>query len=249
MLIDDMASRITVPKDLEISDYAIGPKYAYVEVSGEKGGALGLSYFPSEDVSRGFSRVPHLDEIPEFVRSLNIFEKALGVAMLNAVSQYLMWNLRRIKGVRRGNITEIVPRFCSPGRIVVVGNMVPLIKNLPGDCEVFVLERNPRMRTNAYPDTMAPRIIPKADVLIISGAALVNDSIDSLLALSSKAAIRFLVGPTAGITPEITGGEFDYIAGLRVIDADRVKEIIKLGGGRWDFSNYCEESFLDAGNY
>ncbi len=248
MLVDDLAARLRIPGDLDMVDYAIGPKYAYVEVSGEKGTAQGLAYFPAEEMGRGFSRRPSLERIREFVSSLNIFEKVLGVAMLNAVSQYLMWNMRLQRAVMEGNITDLIPGMCS-GRVVVVGNMVPLVRKIPGDCDVFVLERSPRARQGAHPDFLAPRVLGNAEVVIITGATLVNDTVDSVISLSHHAKLRVLVGPTAGIAPWLLSGEVQYIAGTRVKDAERVKEIIRLGGGRWDFSKYCEEYVVPVGKY
>lgn len=252
MLVDDIASKMEVPEDIAVVDYAIGPKYSYVEVSGEEGTALGLSYLPSEDISRGFSRPPDLALMADFMRSTNIFERSIGMAMMNAISQYKMWNLGEIGTPTMGNIVDRIPKWCADGagrRIVVVGNMAPLVRNLPDDCVVTVLERNPKMRFNALPDIYAPRVIPFADVLIISGAALLNDTIDHILSLAPSSATIMLVGPTAGLSPIYLHGVVHYIAGMHVSNALKVKEIVKLGGGRWDFSEYCDEYVLAVGNY
>jgi len=253
MLLDELSSEVLAlaPQDLEVEDYAIGAKYAYVIVKGSKGRAMGTSYFPMEDMTRGYSRVPSFDILTSMLSSLNIFERSLGIAFLNAISQYLLWNMGYYRNFELydGNIVEDVARLSKGERIVVVGNMVPLVKKLEEKgFKVEVLERNPRFRYKALPDCMAPRIIPEADILIVTGTSMINDTIDNLISLGRNAKIRILVGPTAAVYPSILLNQFTHIASLKIEDLERVREIIKLGGGRWDFSPYARE-YIVKGKY
>jgi len=58
------------------------------------------------------------------------------------------------------------------------------------------------MRGDALLDTLAEIIVPKADVVIISGASMVNATLDRLLELSKRARLTAVVGPTASMLPE-----------------------------------------------
>jgi len=85
----------------------------------------------------------------------------------------------------------------------VVGYTKPLVEKLKAKVrELHVLERNPQIRGNALPNTLAEIIVPKADVVIISGASMVNATLDRLLELSKRARLTAVVGPTASMLPE-----------------------------------------------
>ncbi len=117
--------------------------------------------------------------------------------------------------------------------------MVPLVRNLSQRMKVSVIERNPKLRFGAYSDSLAPRLLSKADVAIITGATLVNDTIDYILQITKGK--KFLVGPTAGIYPPWLKDKVDLVAGTKIVDIEKTKEIIRGGGGRWDFADYCDE--------
>ena len=229
-------------ENLKIINYLVGAKYSYVVVEGPLGSAMGVAYMPFEDMGRGMAREPEIDNLPNLVSSLNLQEKSLGISAVNAVSQYLLWNAGSYGGrIEYGDVVENISDCCPRGRIVVVGNMIPLVKKLSARGEVIVLERNPRLRVGAYPDTLAPRVIPSANVVVITGAALVNDSIDYLLSLSADADLRILVGPTAGAYPEWLRGQVDIVASMRIEKIGEVSEVIRRGGGRWDLSEFATD--------
>ncbi len=250
MLVDLLADRVmefAKKEHLVFEDFAVGLKYSYVIVKGPKGREMGVAYMPVEDLSRGFADEPRANNLREMVSSTNMQSKSLGIAAINAISQYILWKVDMPKNVRYRNIVEHIPECCPEGRVVVVGNMVPLVKNLKEKMDVVVLERNPKLRFNAYPDSLAARVIPEADVVIITGATLVNDSIDTILSLTGGR--KFLVGPTAGVHPSWLNGKIDLIAGTRIKDIEKTRKIIKMGGGRWDFAPFCEEYIFTPSDF
>ncbi|NPA75041.1 MAG: hypothetical protein GXO25_03035 [Euryarchaeota archaeon] len=240
MLVDRIAEEYSA-LSVKVLDYAIGPKYGYVEVEmkGEK--SLGVAYFPSEDMMRGYADVPTATMLPKMLASPNMFNRTLAIAMLNAISQIEMRNVEK----KYENLIDYVVRHCRGKKIAVVGNMGPIVRNLQAH-EVYVFERNPRIRVGAYPDTMERRLLPQMDGVIISGTTLLNDTFDEVIVLSSNAKFRALVGPTAGVHPRFLRGVVDVLAGLEVVNAEMVKELIRRGGGRWDFTPYCREYVIET---
>ena len=207
----------------------------------------GTAYMPLEDIGRGHSRTPSISIVESMLSSLNIFEKSLVVAILNAVSQYLLWNMGKYKNfkITYENIIEKVADMCKGCKAVVVGNMVPVVSRLKEmGIDVVVLERNPRFRGGAMADIFAPRIVPEAEVLIISGTTLINNSLDYILSLAERAKVIALVGPSSSVYPSDILGGVTHMAGLKIEDMEKVAEIIKLGGGRWDFSKYVREYII-----
>lgn len=242
MLTDVLAKRATeeaIKRGLKIEDYMVGLKYSYAIVSGPKGREMGVAYMPVEDMSRGFARRPKIEKLPSMIDSTNMQEKSLGIALINAISQYILWLEDENRSIQHENIVDYIPGCCPEGNVVVVGNMVPLVRNLSERIKVTVVERSPKLRFGAHSDSLAPRLLSRADVAIITGATLVNDSIDHILNLVKGK--KFLVGPTAGVYPPWLKGKVDLVAGTRITDIEKTKEIIKGGGGRWDFSDYCDE--------
>ncbi len=245
MLVEEVWEKISslIDEEIIVEDFVVGAKYSYVIVKGKMGKAMGTAYMPSEDITRGYSRVPTLDNLKSMLTSTNILEKSLSVAFLNALSQYLLWNLNKVRefDISYGNITDFVSRKkCK--KTIIIGNMMPLVKILiKSGVEPVVFERNPRMRNNALPDCFESRFLPEAECVIISGATLVNDTIDFILSQLKKAIRVILVGPTAAIFPIKSIKNITHIASLKIENVGKVAKIIRLGGGRWDFSQYAKE--------
>ena len=253
MFIDYVASWIhnkllELNAELEIIDYAIGLHYSYIVVRGTCGKSAGLAITPVEDIIgqpmiRG---KPSIETVIDMVSSINPLEKILGVALLNAVSNYLLWCIGY-----RGNVViledkdivnDILPLIKES--VLVIGNMVPLAKKLTSENinVIGVLERNPRLRCRgAFVDTAVYRLIPRAETIIVTGATLVNDTIDSIISLAKDKRI-ILVGPTAGIypVPAIKKGMY-AVASMYSVNIDKVVEIIRLGEGRWDYTLFCKQ--------
>ncbi len=250
MLAEELWQEISakVGEELELEDYMIGAKYSYAIVSGERGKAIGTSYLPLEDISRGFSRKPRFSEVGSMLSSTNIFEKSLGVAILNAVSQYLLWHCGKYVNfdISYGNMVNELAALCrGNAKIVMVGNMGPVASRLrERSYDVTVLERNPRFRRDALADIFAPRVIPQADALIVTGTTLINDTLGYVLSLARRAKLIALVGPTASIYPTQQLRGITHIAALKIENIDKVAEIIRLGGGRWDFGKYAKEYII-----
>lgn len=71
-----------------------------------------------------------------------------------------------------------------------------------------------------------------ADVVLITGTAIANGTIDHLLDLTKKAKEVAIIGASAGILPDVL---FDrgvtLIGGVRVTGADKMMQIVAEGGG------------------
>lgn len=251
MFVDEIAKWVLekineLDDELKVVDYCIGVRYSYVTVRGIKGQSMGLAFTPLEDVVyQPIARIPNVNSLLELVSSTSILDKVLGVALMNALSNYLLWCLNNTFGVSflyNVNLIEKLEEFAKEP-IIVIGNMKPLVKALQSENlkVIAVSERNPCYRQGALPDTLIARVIKHANTLIITGATLVNDTIDYILNLAEGKRV-ILVGPTAGAHPRafIDNG-IEVVASLSPRDIEKVKEIIKLGGGRWSFTGYCTQ--------
>lgn len=141
--------------------------------------------------------------------SENGLRRAVGIATLNALAE-LAWRRRPCPGVQllpgadAFDATEI-----GPGdRVVLVGAFIPFLKELKRRHQPYlVLEQNPAAlkpeETPFYrPAALAPETVPGADVLLITGATLLNNTLEDLLALARPEARVAVVGPTVGMLPD-----------------------------------------------
>src|SRR5579884_4278585 len=120
--------------------------------------------------------------------------RAIGIATVNALADYC-WRRRPHPdvalhhGVDAFDATEIRPG----DRVVVVGAFVPFLKELKRRGQPFlVLEQDPAtLKADELPffrpAEAAAEILPQADVVLITGATLVNNTLEDLLAFSAAA--------------------------------------------------------------
>ena len=241
----------TVNGFIEVYDYFVGLRYSTAIIKDEDNKLwCGVALTPLEDII-GMPFNPGKieltsDDLFYGSTSTNPILKSLGIAFLNAVSSYLLWGegvAYDFNLVEDDDVVDLVHRFTSEP-VVVIGHMGPLVKRLRnlGYKDVIVLERNPCYRCGtALPDTAIDRVVVPGSTLIVTGATLVNDTIDHIIDLSRKNNCKLLlVGPTAALYPYYLLNNGVYaVFSMYVEDIEKVFKVIKTGGGRWSFSKFC----------
>ena len=170
-------------------------------------GHVGLCHTPTEDIShthwgrrRDFHGSNALD-IAQLSNSFEILDRIVGIATLNAISQHIMDSEDHSREFGVDAMEKIDVR--REDEVAVVGYIRPLVRNLRAKArKVHVFEHNPQLRGDALPDFFVDSILPRSDVVLISGSSLANGTIDRLLELSKDARLVALVGPTASTLPE-----------------------------------------------
>lgn len=219
-VIEVIASRaMDLAGGLNVTDYCVCLRAAYVVVSDGHREAIGMAHVPHEDL-HGIGRVvkPSIDNLLSMVVGVNPLSRVLGLALINAISQY------RMAEVRCDDL-ELRPPVC------VVGYMRPLIEELRGrGLEVYVFERSPYLRgDNAYSDVEEELLLPRCGTVYITGMALLNFTIDRLLTLSRG--INILIGPSASLVPRLVEGlGIHYVESIKFTDVRAVKNHLRLGG-------------------
>lgn len=230
MLIDELAKEVTElahEREVQLVDYGVGVAYAYAIVRREAREFMGVAFVPLEDLTEFTVVEADIDRVRELVSSHNILEKAVGVAIINAISQALVDE----RELRRGDIVESL-HVSRDDVVVVVGNMRPIVAALSSSCRVIVVERNPRLRHDALPDSLLARLLSEATVCIVTGSALVNDTIDFVLEKARHCRVLALVGPTAQILPDtLLSRGFTHVASLRIENVTLARHIVMRGGG------------------
>jgi len=151
-------------------------------------------------------------------------EASLGVATLNAILN------RDILG-NEGDILEFV-KLTGTEKIALIGNIRPIGRKLRQmSHEVMIFERRPQTR-ETYPDWAVETLLPKADVVFITGSAVVNKTINHLLNLAKYARSIAIVGPSTPLAANIFQEHGVSLLGGSVIkDHESALKIISQGGG------------------
>jgi uncharacterized protein len=178
--------------------------------------------------------------------------RAVGVATMNALAE-MCWRLRAAPGVTlRSGVDAYDAAEIRPGEnVVVVGAFVPFLKSLKRARQRFtVLEMDP---ATLKPDEMpyfrpageAASVLPDADVVLITGTTLLNETLENLLALCRPDARVVVVGPTVGLLP----GAFlrrgvDILGGVRITAPDAFLDTLAEGGSGYHFFGRSAEKVV-----
>ncbi len=169
--------------------------------------------------------------------------RAVGIAAVNALADHC-WRRRPhpeielCPGIDAFAATEIR----RGDRVVVVGAFVPFLKELKRRGQSYlVLEQDPAtLKADELPffrpAEQAPDILPQADVALITGSALVNGSLENLLALARPEARVTVVGPTVGMLPDaFLARGADVLGCARITAPDAFLDLLAEGGSGYHF--------------
>lgn len=182
-------------------------------------------------------------EYLEYIFDKNILKRTLGIAALNALTS-LYWQLKPP--------TDYTVEFgCNafddvdPAKYeysVVVGALVPMLKKLiAADAPFTVMEMDPRTlkgkELDHYaPPSDAPNCVPKADLMVITGVTVLNDTLPGLLELRRPGAEIIVTGPTVSMLPDAFFKRgVTTLGGIAVTDADKLLDLLCEGGSGYHF--------------
>ena len=169
--------------------------------------------------------------------------RTVGIATVNALAD-CCWRRRPHPDVElRHGIDAFDATEIRPGdRVVVVGAFVPFLKELKRRGQTFlVLEQDPAtLKADELPffqpAEKAAEILPSADVVLITGSTLVNNTLERLLALTQPDARVTVVGPTVGMLPDAFLARGAGVLGcVRITEPDPFLDLLAEGGSGYHF--------------
>ena len=217
-LIEDLISDLN-DKDTEVKDVHVG--YAWIGVSSKNCG-VAKNYGTMHE-----SRVKDLGELTgktamelaKYAKSWDMIEAGIGLAAINSLIEPSGKNI---------NVLDFLLENADGKKIAMVGHF-PKVSPLRDRAEeLWILERDQKI--GDLPDTACEYIIPYADIVVITSSAIVNKSIERLLELSNGYTI--VLGPSTPMSPVLFEYGVDMIAGIKVIDEERMMKKIAEGGGK-----------------
>lgn len=246
-LLEDIANFLLKnPPKLQVEDLRIGLRYTGAKLSDGSGG-IAFSYISDLFVEKNiflprvFNEIPIHEILKAIIDSKRTFTSVIGTAVINAIS-----NSRQLK-YEHGDIFDFLDLKKTDFAIMIgdIHPLVPKVKDMVKKLLVFERARAPH--TPLLPDWMAPKYLIKADVVLFTGASVINRTFDQLIPYAKNARIIAVVGPSTPLYPDFykTRG-VTYIAGVRITNSDRMLDIISAGGGTHDLSKVTEKVVIEV---
>jgi len=155
------------------------------------------------------------------LRSSSWLEASIGMAALNALLEVDEDACTEV------NAREIILERGADRRVAIVGHF-PFVDRVRREArESWVLELNPC--PSDEPAERAGDIIPKADVVALSGTTLINHTFDELIKLCRPDAYVLLLGASTPLTPLLFEFGLDAVSGTVVSDIEGALRAIRQG--------------------
>jgi len=171
------------------------------------------------DAGRLLSR--SVTDLAALVGSDRVLEVGVGMATINALLEVDEGACEEV------NAADLIAERGAGRTVAVVGHFpfVPDLRTVAGT--LHVLELNPR--DGDLPARAAPDVLPRCDVVAITGTSLLNGTFGSLMALCRPDAYVLLLGATTPLSPILFRAGVAALSGTQVADPDVVRAAVLQG--------------------
>lgn len=217
-----------IDNDSPVADLRVGLHWTVLLTDDQRAGLANSNAHPH--TVHGVADVEHAGtligrstrELAELALDGRPVERGIGVAAINALLP-----LPPDSQLASVNAAEILFRRAPGRKVAVVGHFpfLPELERVAG--ELWVLELDPGPRE--YAASAAPTLVPAADVVAITGSALVNGTMDQLLQLCRPSSYVLILGPSTPLHPIVLGWGVDAIASSIVVDAQTCLKYVSQG--------------------
>jgi len=160
-------------------------------------------------------------ELAEYALSENCLEASIGIAAINSL--LFMDDCSAVEM----NASEVLIRKGAGKNVALVGHFpfIPALRRSVGN--LWVIEQNPV--EGDYPAQSAADLIPKADIVALTGSALINHTLEDLLSLCRPEALVLVLGPSTPLSQVMFDHGASIIAGSQVVDEAAVMHTVGQG--------------------
>jgi uncharacterized protein (DUF4213/DUF364 family) len=237
-------------KNRTIKDFLIGLSLIACELDN---GDVGVAYVLREELGRGCARFPIYQDIlgrsaMEIARlsveGTDALQRGAAVSVLTAAAQQ--------QDIQADNSSLLFGLTFQPtDQVAMIGLIAPVAKRISSEVEnLIVFDKGLPLddkNMSLSPMDMQAEILPTYDIVLISGSATINNSIDGLLDLCSHAREVVLMGPSTPMFPEgYRGSRITRLAGSFWARGHK-KEIfraISLAGGHGMIDEYMQKKMV-----
>jgi uncharacterized protein (DUF4213/DUF364 family) len=222
---------LTSIDDKPIEDLQIGEAYVGAKINNR----VGVSHrIENQDISLYDYTKFKGKKVTELIYSNDPLENAIGTAAINAQIRPKKQNLKK------GNIFHVILEMADKYDNIGIIGKFPIIDKLRQlNLEIFAFEL--KNIPGFLPAERAFKILPNCDLIIITGTAFVNKTLEHLLKLCNG--YTLVVGPTTPLSDLLFDFGVDVLAGIICKD-DRTLNIISQGGGTKEFKKYVDTVYI-----
>lgn len=160
-------------------------------------------------------------ELAGWVQSDNLLEASIGMAAINSLIDVDTTLAVEI------NAAEVLAREGMGKNIAIVGHF-PFVDRLRAlSCNLWVIEKNPQ--AGDLPEEMAEKYLPQADIVAITGTAIINHTLERLLRLCPTKSSVMILGPSTPLSPVLFRYGIHMISGAKVIDETSACKTVQQG--------------------
>lgn len=213
-----------IKEDAKVKEVRVGPFWTAVH---SRGCGLSSTLFEHDHAAGppvkepGKLKEKSALELAALAKSESTLERSIGLAAINSLLEV------DDAGCVQVNAADLLIEHGKDKTVCLVGHFpfVPRLEETAG--KLFVLERRPRM--NDLPAEKAKEVIPQADLVAITGTALLNGTMDELLALCRPESKVMVLGPTTPLTSLWFEQGVDFISGTVVTNPQFVLDMVAQG--------------------
>jgi len=162
-----------------------------------------------------------VSDLARMAYSESILEASMGMATINSLLEIDDDQCVEL------NARELILEKGTGKRIAIIGHFpfIPLLKERAK--EVWVIEKNPRQ--GDLTEDEAENVIPRADVVGITGTSLINHTFEGLVKLFSPHAYIVMLGDSTPLSPILFDHGVHAISGTRVVDPEVALRCVSEG--------------------
>ncbi len=160
-------------------------------------------------------------ELVQLAYSEYLLEASIGMATINSLLEVDEDRCVEL------NAFDLIAEKGKGKRIAIVGHFpfTPKLREIAG--ELWVIEKRPR--EGDFTEDQAENLIGNADVVGLTGSAVINHSLEHLLTLCRPHSYVVVLGGTAPLSPILFDYGADAVSGTRVVDDELVLRSISQG--------------------
>lgn len=178
-------------------------------------------------------------QLAAYARSDNPLEASIGVAALNSLI-----DVDEDRCVQL-NAADVLAERGRGKTVALVGHFPFIPKLQPFVGKLLVIEQHPA--EGEYPADAAAEILPRADIVAITGSALINRTLDGLLAACPRGVPIMVLGPSTPLSPILFRYGATILSGTRVIDEKAVAVTVGQAASFWQVEGVRLLTLLGCG--
>lgn len=174
----------------------------------------------------------------------------VGIATINAASQSLIFGeMSGRYNIAVGRDALGVIDINPSDKVVMIGAFPSYIKKLRQNVKnLTVFDDNKSVLIElglpAEPEVSLENSLKDASIVIITGSAVVNKTIERLLELSSNAREVLVIGPTASMLPDpLFKRGATVVGGMKITNVEKMLRVVSEAGGTQTLFKTCAEKY------